>query len=202
MKLKFLTLLFLCSSLFAINPTPSVTPAMMRMAPDPDYQYTFDHLQSIPEFRKYKVGQVMRESHNSLICVYDFGVQGGAIGNIGLLSTDLKTPCTLPGKAVVRNGFIDITTALAGAVGTTVALSTGNTAADFKASATSATFAAVGQYIASPVYASVGTYVKLTTPNSVVNGVNLNPYQPYVTIGVGALTAGHFRAIFDYSLSE
>ncbi len=201
MKKILLALALLGGSLFATTNSPVVGAAAARIAPDPDFQYAFDHLQGVPAARKYKLGTILWEAHNTLICVYDFATQGGAIGNINLLAEDLKTPCALPGKAVVRNGFIDVTTSPTSGGSATIALSTGQTAADLK-SATGYGSLTSGQYAVIPVVGTVSTYIKLTTANTVVNGVYANVYQPYATIATAALTAGHFRLFIDYMRSE
>lgn len=199
MKNIFLALLLLSGSAFAIN-SPTLNTAQPQLSPGPDFQYTFDHLTSLPSARKYRLGTVLWEAYNTLICVYDFATQGGAIGNINLLAEDLKTPCTLPGKAVIRNGMVDVTTAPTSGGSATLALSSGQTAADLMTATAKASF--TGQLLLIPVFATVANYIKLTTANSVVNGVNVNAYQPYLTVATAALTAGHFRVFIDYVRGE
>lgn len=189
--MKFLLALLLISAeLFAA-----------QIVPNPDFQVTFDNLQGIPAARKYKLGSVIREAHTTAVCVYDFATQGGAIGQIKLLARDLITPCLLPGKAVVRNGFVDVTTALTSSGSATVSFSSGKTDADLRM-AIAYTSLTASQYSVSPAFATVSTYLKLTNANTIVNGVNLNAYQPYITVATAALTAGHLRVFIDYSISE
>jgi hypothetical protein len=200
MKKFLLSLLLIGGSVLAIN-SPTVTTQQPRFAPDTDFKAAFNKLQGVPAASKYQLGTVLAEAHNTLTCVYDFATQGGAIGNINLLSTDLKTPCTLPGKAVVRGGFIDVTTSPTSGGSATIAFSTGQAAADLK-TATAIGSLTAGQYVMIPLVQTIGSYIKLTTANSVVNGVSVNAYQPYVTVATAALTAGHFRVFLDYARSE
>lgn len=200
-------LMFLTTMAYAELTTPSLNTAQMQLAPGPDVQFSLDNIQSLPPFRKYKVGRILREAHTTLICVYDYATSGGANGTIGLLATDLKTPCLLPGKAIVRNAFVDwnvnpIAGTSTAPVTPTFAVSTGQTAGDLQVTVVSPAFARQQQYLMSPVFATVSTWVKLRTANSVVNGVSLNPYQPSFTIASGPLTGGHFRLFIDYTLGE
>jgi hypothetical protein len=202
MKNIFLSVLFLLFSVSAFGiVSPTLNTAQPRLSPDPDFKYAFDNLQGVPAARKYKLGTVLWQAHNTAVCVYDFATQGGAIGNINLLNEDLKTPCTLPGKAVVRNGFIDTNTAVTSGGSATISLSTGQAAADLLAATGKASFS-TGELAIIPVVGTVSTYIKLTTANSIVSGVNLYPYQVYATVAVAALTAGHFRLFIDYARGE
>jgi len=201
MKKIFLLLLLLSGGLFAANNTPTLNFAQPRFAPDPDFQYTFDHLSSIPAARKYRLGTVLWEAHNTIVCQWDFANQGGAVGTHNMVAEDGVTPCTVPGKAIIRNGFLDVTTSITGGGSATLAVSSGQTAADLLA-ATLVTSLSSGRYATIPVFGTVSSYVKISTADSVVNGVNLNPVQPYVTVGTANLTAGHFRLFIDYVRGE
>lgn len=168
--------------------------------PNPNFGYSFNRLSGIPVAGQYQFGTKLREMHNTAICVYDFAKLGGATGTIGLKSTDLVTPCRIPGKSVIRNGFIDVTTSPL-STGAYLSVSSGASAGDLKA-ATLYSSLTSGRYAVIPVFATVGTYIKLTNANSIVNGVSVNAYQPTVTIATATLTAGHFRVFIDYALSE
>jgi len=194
MKNIFISLLLVCSALHA-------------EVPNPDFQHTFNHLQGVPEARKWSLGTVLRQAHNTAVCVYDFATQGGAIGNIKLLGTDLVTPCLLPGKAVIRGGFVDWTTTLTSGGSATVSISSGQAVADLKAAqaytalSPQTTFNSTSNSLI-PTPGTQTTYVKITAANSIVGGVNTNPSQPYITVATAALTAGHARVFIDYSVSE
>lgn len=169
--------------------------------PNPDFGFLFDRLPGQPLARKYNLGTKIREAHNTAICVYDYATSGGALGNIRLLSTDLKTPCLLPGKAIVVNALMDVTTAYDSTGSATVSVSTGQVTADLKTATAKGSFTA-GQYIGIPVFATANTWLKLTGANSIVNGVSVNHYQPYITVAASILAAGHMRLFLDYRLSE
>lgn len=168
--------------------------------PNHDFGILFNRLPGEPLARKYQLGTKLREMHNTAICVYDYATSGGAVGNINLLSTDLVTPCKIPGKAVIRGGFIDVTTAPTSSSSATIAFSSGKTASDLHGAIGYALYA--NQLLVSPVFATVSTYIKLPNANSIVNGVTVNAYQPIITIGTAALTAGHIRLFIDYEMSE
>jgi hypothetical protein len=193
-----LAFLLTCGTLFAAAPT--VTTAQPQFGPGPDVQTSFDKVSGFPTAVKYKLGTLLQQSYNTLYCVYDFATQGGAVGTVNLLSTDLKTPCTLPGKSVVRNGFLDVSTALVSAGAGTMSVGTGASTTDLLAATGVASL--TGQVLLVPRYATVGTFIKLSTANAVVNGVNRNAYQPTVSIASAAFTAGHFRVFIDYVLGE
>lgn len=195
MKKIFALLVLLCGNLFAA-----------QIAPNPDFQTTFDKLQGFPSARKYLLGTLVREAHNTAICVYDYPTQGGTVFpgtvvQVGLLAQDLKTPCLLPGRAVIRGGMIDVSVSLV-SVSATLAISTGGSAGDLRPDTGYGTFNGTGELAVSPALATVTGYIKLPLPNTVVNGVNLNRYQPYLQIKNSNLTAGHFRVFIDYVLGE
>jgi hypothetical protein len=198
MRIFLLALLF-CGQLFAAAPV--VGAAQLQLGPGPDVENAFNKLQGVPAARKYALGTILRQAYNTLVCVYDFATQGGAISTIGLLSTDLRTACTIPGKSVIRNGFVDVTTSPTSGGSPTIAIGSGAATNDLLAATAIGSFGA-GQYLLIPRYATVGTFIKLSTANVVTNGVNTNAYQPTMTIATATLTAGHFRVFIDYSLSE
>ncbi len=178
--------------------------SLMADVPNPDFGVLFDRLPGVPLARKYNLGTKLREMHNTAICVYDHATQGGALGRINLLSTDLKTPCRLPGKALIVNALMDVTTSYDSTGASTVSVSSGQDLADIKA----ATAVGIGgvfgrtQFIGIPVYATANTWLKLTGANSIVGGVNQNYYRPYINVASSILAAGHMRLFIDYRLSE
>lgn len=188
MKNLILFLLFLTVGAFAYTPSP-------------DYGNAFNKLQGVPAASKYQLGTELRESHNVAICVYDFATQGGAISTIKLLSSDLKTTCSIPGKSVIRNAYLDVTTALTSGGSATISFSSGQTAADLKAATLYSSYTNQ-QAMTSPQFATVASYIKITTANTIVSGLNVNAVQPSITIAAATITAGHFRLFLDYSLSE
>ena len=176
--------------------------AVMADVPDPDFGNLINRLPGQPLFRKYQVGTKMREMHTTALCVYDYATQGGASSTaIKLLSGDLKTACLLPGKAVIRGGFVDVTVQPTAGASTTLALGSGNATNDLKVAADVSAWP-VSQLALVPTEGTVASYVKLPLANSVVSGHNVNAYQPTVSVGTASLTGGHFRVFIDYVLSE
>jgi hypothetical protein len=178
-----------------------LTAGAFAYTPSPDYGTAFNKLQGVPAASKYQLGTELRESHNVAICVYDFATQGGATGTINLLSSDLKTTCSIPGKAVIRNAYLDVTTALVSAGSTTISFSSGKTAADLKAATLYSSLTGI-LAMTSPQFATVATYIKITTANAISGGLSVNASTPSITLAAAALTAGHFRLFLDYNLSE
>lgn len=107
---------------------------------------------------------------------YDFAVDGGVIG----LITPANSP-TLPNKAVILGGTIDITTALTSGGSATISLGTsaGSGPASLKALTAVATWAA-GQLAMIPVF-TAATYLKLTADGKLT-----------LTVAVADLIGGKF----------
>lgn len=124
---------------------------------------------------------------HSVKCHYDFSTQGGAIGTVNLLD-DLGQKCQLPNKAVIRDVLIDAVTTATGAVGATIALSSGQSAADLKGATGFASF--TGLLAGIPV-GSAATAIKLTADRN-----------PTLTIATAALTAGKLNVHIQYQISE
>lgn len=169
---KFLLLLVLSTQVWAAVPST-------------DFEFLFNRLG--PSWVKYQGGTIMRESHRRAICVYDFAKEGGAVGAINLRDTGLVNNCTLPVKAIITNGLVDVTTSLTGGAGATVSIDLATTA-DLVTSRPIASYS--GQMAVTPTGAS--TAIKLSSAAKTVTA----------TVGTAALTAGHFRVFVDYSLSE
>ena len=188
----FLALILAASSAFGAIPTS-------------DFEFLFNRLPGEPLARKYLLGTMVREGYGQAVCIYEKTTLGGAIGTVNLVQANAGslpvsgqatitsaqtgsavTPCTLPAKAVVRSGMIDVITTLVGASAT---LSLGlNTTSDIKASTAIASF--TGQMDVVPVY-TAATAVKITTAKTLT-----------LTIGTTALTAGKFRVFLNYVQSE
>lgn len=190
MKHILLFVSLLLSSISAFGDVPNV-----------DFGFLFNRLPGVPLARKYQLGNKLREMHTTAICQYDFGTLGGALGNINLVSPDLVTPCQIPGKAVIRNAFVDVTTNPASLGSATIAISSGKAAADIMNTTSIASFT-VNRYQVTPTFATAGSWIKITATNSIVNGVNVNASQVYITVGTAALTAGIFRVYIDYVLGQ
>ena len=145
------------------------------------------NLASPEQMRKYQLGTlVVKQQVRALKAKYDFATQGGAIGTI-ILKQDNGQPAVLPSRAVILNCIIDVQTTVASASGT-VALSTGQTAADIKAATAAASY--TGLVACIPV-ATAATSIKLTADRTMT-----------ATVATGALTAGKFAVLITYTLSD
>lgn len=126
------------------------------------------------------------ELHRTLNCikgVWDFAVQGGAVGTLNLLD-DMGNDCILPSDAIVVNGTIDVLTGMTSAGGAgTVALGL-NTNVDIKAAVDADTLSGL---VATIPVGTAATSVKLTAQR-----------QLKLTIAVEALTAGKIAVFLQY----
>lgn len=160
--------------------------------------------------------QLIRRSQRCAKGVYDFAVQGGAIGNVNLydpsfapgisaspglvqqsgLSSPQKgvfKPLILPFNSIITRVLIDVVTAFAG-TSTTLAFSSGATAADLKAATAIASL--TGLVDGLPVN-TAATSLKIVQPLVGSQGV-----IPFIAIAVGALTAGKCNVHIEYLLSD
>jgi hypothetical protein len=117
---------------------------------------------------------------------YDFDQQGGTMGNITLIGE------TLPDDAIVFDGFVDVITPLAGAGGTTAALSTSQAANDLitAAAVSGAPWSSAGLKAIVPV-GTVATAIRTTAARA-----------PILVIGTHDLTAGKFHLFIQFFISE
>lgn len=117
---------------------------------------------------------------------YDFAVNGGAVSTI----IPTNSP-TIPIKAIILGGTIDITTTLTSGGAATIALETsaGMAAGGLKAATAVASWVA-GQLALTPVF-TAATYVKMTAAG-----------RPQVTIATAALTAGKFDINLVYVMGN
>ncbi len=118
---------------------------------------------------------------------YDFAVQGGAVGAITLVGDDGKA-VVLPSKAVVVDCIIDVITPATTSASGTLALSTGQSAADLKAALAAASY--TGRVACIPV-GTAASAIKLTADRTMVGA-----------IATGALTAGKLYVLVQYVMSE
>lgn len=123
----------------------------------------------------------------SVKCVYNFAVDGGALGAHTLKDEQGKA-CVLPNKAVVRDVLVDVLTAPTSGGAATISLGAGVSAVNFKAATAIASY--TGLVAGIPV-GSAATAIKLAADQS-----------PSMTIAVAALTAGKFNVHIQYQLSE
>ena len=116
-----------------------------------------------------------------LEAVYDFSVNGGAIGSIALNDAS-GNPLNIPEKAIVINAHIEVETAVTSSGSATVAFGLLANTDAFKAATGKATL--VEDYV---VGASNDLPLKMAIPTPVM-----------ATVAVAALTAGKFRIFIKY----
>lgn len=119
-------------------------------------------------------------------CQYDFSVDGGAVGAILPVSG-----ATLPSKAIILGGVVDVVTTITGGGGATIALGTsaGSSATSLKAATAIASYTGVALALV-PVF-TAATIVKLTASGAI-----------QITVGTAALTAGKFNVILAFMVGD
>lgn len=154
--------------------------------------FNFNHGQG---FQNSQLGtKVIRDTVHDLVVQYSFATDGGAIST----KTNLRVPstggspgeikATLPKGAVVIGCYIDVITAGTTSASGTMALSTGQTAADLKAATAAASYTGI---VACIPTGSAASAIKLTADST-----------PYYAIATGALTAGKWNLHIQYVLSD
>lgn len=160
--------------------------------PTSSFEFDFNRLSGVPAARKYQLGTKIREAYSQAVCVYDYATSGGSNSTaIALKAADLKTACVLPGKAIILNGFIDVTRDLIASGGAnTFKIQTAGGNGNLLAS-TTATSASRVQLI--PDWATLSDSVKLGSSSS---------YAVQLQATSGAFTAGHLRVFLNYAQGE
>lgn len=154
-------------------------------------------------------GQVVRRSKRIFKGVYDFSVQGGAIGSVALYDPMVggvnpappvaggpSQPLVLPPNFIVSKVFIDVLVAAAGGAGATVALSSqasGGSASDLLAATA---FASITGLVDGKPDGTAAHAVKVPSNQSLPGCI------PTVDIAVAALTAGKFNVHMEGYLSD
>lgn len=134
------------------------------------------------DFQDWSLYSTKPGQPGTIVRWYDFAVQGGAVGTVYLLPK-----VKIPDNALIRDGFIVVTTAIAPIVGATHSLSL-ESAADMKAAATN-NLTATGIKATVPV-GTAGTSVQLTDDRYLT-----------MTIADTAVTAGKFMVQLDYVMA-
>jgi hypothetical protein len=157
--------------------------------------------------------QIIRRGQRIAKGVYDFAVQGGAIGSINLydptfspgasaptglagtskVSVAAFKPIILPYNAILVRALLDVVTAPVGG-GASVAFSSGVTAGDLK---TATAIGSLTGLIDLTLNHTAANSIKIVQPVVGCQGV-----IPYIVISGGALTAGKFNIHLEYYLSD
>lgn len=172
----------------------SVNPALIPYGPTPqDVEFKLNR--GDDKYRPLQAGaQLVRRKKFCVKGVYDFAVQGGAIGSINLYDPVLgpSQPLVIPPSAIINKIMFDSITAPTSGGSATIALSSGQSSADLKAATAYTSFSGLLDGI--PVGTAVSS-VKI--PASANLGV-----IPQLTIAVAALTAGKINIHLEYYLSD
>jgi hypothetical protein len=130
--------------------------------------------------------QLVSNKVQTIKCLYDFSVQGGAISTVTLKAAD-GASCVIPDNAVVLDSHVDVVTALAGS-GAYVSISTGKAAADVKALT---------------AIASITGILRGTPDGAAANAIKMTAeVNPSIVITSGALTAGKFSVYYHYVMGD
>ncbi len=152
-----------------------------------DQKFLLNHMNITAQ--KSNLGDELQKTKNVLKCMYDFSVQGGAVSSINLFQ-DIKTKllAQLPSKAVIINSFIDVVTNPTSGGGATIALTSGESAADV---------------LAATAFGSVTGFVQGIQNNAVANFKKTTALRTVqAVIAAAALTAGKFNLYLEYVLSD
>lgn len=134
------------------------------------------------------MGEHLERKIGVLKCTYDFAAQGGAVAAI-TMKRDNGDDATLPSGAIILGGIVHVVTAVLSTGSATVALATGQTAADLLAATGKASLTLNALIDMVPVN-TAATAIRLTAARTIK-----------ATIGTEVLTAGKIVAFIHYVLS-
>lgn len=145
---------------------------------------------------RYEIGtQLMTNQQRMIRCTYDFSVLGGSsAASLSMKSSTAdsfskpNTTCLLPKGAIIMEVLVDTVTSLTSGGSATVAISTGQGAADLLAATSYSSFSGIQAGIPTGTAASA---IKLTADRT-----------PTVTVATAPLTAGKFYVLIAYMLSQ
>lgn len=134
------------------------------------------------------LGELVNGAYGVVRLSYDFAVQGGAVGTVSLLDENGK-PFLLPVGAIVTRSYIDVVTPATTSASGTIAISTGQTAADVLGATAAASFTGILEGV------STGTAANMKK-------ISTSAKTPVAVIATGALTAGKAYVFLEYVLSS
>lgn len=129
------------------------------------------------------LGDYVHQTFGLVKCVYDFTKNGGAIGALNL-PDDHGNQLILPAGTILVRSFLDVITAPTSGGSATVALSSGEGAADVLAATA---IASVTGFLTGIQDGTTTHMIKLTAPR-----------QVQMTIATAALTAGKFNLFLSF----
>jgi hypothetical protein len=137
--------------------------------------------------QKVGLGDLIHQNKSAVLAIWNFAVQGGAIGDITLVDSDGNN-VVLPNKAVVTNVLVDTITGVTSGGAGTIALKA-NAAGDLLGTTAKTSVAAAGLVAGIPV-GTAATAVKMTADRTLK-----------MTVATAALTAGKIAFLVEYHLS-
>lgn len=135
------------------------------------------------------LGNCLQGQVGVVVGTYDFARDGGAIGSISLKDSITGMPISLPAGAIVTKSYIDVETPCTTSASGTLALSTGQTAADILGATAAASVTGILAGV------SVGTAATMKKISS-------SAKTPVAVIATGALTAGKLRVFMEFVVSS
>jgi hypothetical protein len=121
-----------------------------------------------------------KQVQRKIRATYDFAVDGGVIGDIGL-------GVTIPRNAVIKKGWIDVVTDLTSGGAATIALN----------------LASAGDVLAALAVASWTGQIDCIQTGLATNMIKLaDPKEITATIAAADLTAGKFHVYIEYDISD
>jgi hypothetical protein len=130
------------------------------------------------------LGDQLNNQLGMIVGSYDFAVQGGAaLAVIPLLDVNTGLAISLPVGTIITTSYVDVQTPCVGAG--SIALSTGQTAADILAATAAASITGTIAGVSTGV---VANFKKIST----------TPKTPIATLSVGTITAGKFLVFMEF----
>lgn len=152
-----------------------------------EQEFAINRMNSVAQ--KHQLGTLLQKNVNVVTGKYSFAVQGGAVGDISLLSDLNNTNSTIviPDNAVIKKVYIDVLTAPTSGGAATVAVKL-QSAADLKGATAIASFTGIMDGVPAGAAANM---IKLTADRTLK-----------ITVATAALTAGKFNVYVEYVLGD
>ena len=189
----------------------------LKLQPSPqDIEFELNFGGANPRPQIQLGSQLIRRGQRIAKGVYDFAVQGGAVGAINLYDASFAPgisappglpqvgsgsqkgvfkPLILPYGSIVVRGLLDVITAVTSGGSATVAIGTGVSATDLLGATAKASLG-VGLVDCTPNHTAANA-IKIAQAVTGSQGV-----IPFITVAVAALTAGKFNVHIEYYLSD
>lgn len=171
-----------------------LVPMLVLATITPEQEFALNRMNSVAQ--KHQLGSLLHKNTNTVVGKYSYAVQGGAVGDISLLSdlNDTASTITIPDNAIVKQVFVDVLTQPTGtacvgscASGTSVGVKLVNSG-DLVANTGIASF--TGRLAGVPVD-TAATMIKLSADKVLK-----------ATISNSVATAGVFNVYIEYVLGD